>query len=286
MARLYIVATPIGNLEDMTFRAVKTLKEVDLILCEDTRMTKRLLDRYEIKKPLLSYHQRSKLTKTEKIIEELEKGKDLALVTDAGTPGISDPGNELVGRILEHFNTKIPLSPPFSKGETGSRIKSGMTYKRDDSQDPSTTPANAGSGRDDNDVEVIPIPGASAVTALASVAGINLNKFVFLGFPPNKKGRETFFKKVLAACYPVVYYESPYRFLKNLELLRELSSQIPLSGKAGAPPLLKGERLKLIVGRELTKIHEEVVRGSISEVIKYFLENQDKIKGEFVVIVH
>ncbi|OGI25764.1 MAG: 16S rRNA (cytidine(1402)-2'-O)-methyltransferase [Candidatus Moranbacteria bacterium RBG_13_45_13] len=221
--KLYIVATPIGNLKDTTLRALRVLKEVDLILCEDTRVTKKLLDRYEISKPLLSYHHHSKLSRVEKIIEHLENGKNLALISDAGTPGISDPGNILIEHITHNMEQKV---------------------------------------------DVIPIPGASAVTAIASVAGINMSKFTFLGFPPHKKGRETFFRGVAESKYPVIYFESPHRFLKNLELLEKFRPDA-----------------KLIVGRELTKMFEEISRGGIGEIGEYFEKNPEKIRGEFVIIV-
>ncbi len=168
---LYIVATPIGNLGDITLRALETLKKADLIACEDTRVARKLLDRYEVKTPVTSFFQHSKTPKIASIIGALKSGQNVALVTDAGTPGISDPGNRLVEQaVLEN-------------------------------------------------IAVIPIPGSSALTALISVAGIDMQKFIFLGFPPHKKGRETFFKEVIAQNYPVVYYESPHRVLKNLELL-------------------------------------------------------------------
>jgi len=223
IGKLYIVATPIGNLEDITLRALRILREADLVLCEDTRVTKKLLDRYEIQKPLLSYHHHSKLSRVEKIVEHLENGKNLALVSDAGTPGISDPGNQLI----EFLRLKL------------------------------------------KNAEIVPIPGPSAVTALASVAGINISKFTFLGFPPHKKGRETFFRQVAGEKYPVIYFESPHRFLKSLELLEKFK-----------PPA------KLVVGRELTKMFEEIKRGSVSEILEYYSKNSDKIKGEFTVIVH
>lgn len=223
--KLYIIATPIGNLEDITLRALRVLREVDLILCEDTRVTKKLLDHYGIRKPLLSYHHHSKLSRVEKIIEHLENGKKLALVSDAGTPGISDPGNELISRLLAHSN--------FLRWH----------------------------------LRIEPIPGSSAVTAIASVAGINMNKFCFMGFPPHKKGREKFFREVAESKYPVIYFESPHRFLKNLELLEKFRSSA-----------------KLIVGRELTKVFEEIVRGRIGDVRRKWRE--EEIKGEFVVIVH
>ncbi len=225
---LYIVATPIGNLEDITLRAIRTLKEADLIVCEDTRTTKKLLDRYKISTPTMSFYQNMRrggavkpVPKLEKIIGELKSGKNIALVTDAGTPGISDPGNQLVEKAVENY------------------------------------------------VAVIPIPGASAITALASVSGIDLSGFVFLGFPPHKKGRETFFKELAVFKYPVMYFESPHRLVKNLELLKLLAP-----GK------------NVILGRELTKMFEEIVRGNINEVLGYFEENKSKAKGEIVIIVY
>lgn len=233
--KLYIVATPIGNLEDITYRAVRVLSEVDYILCEDTRVTNRLLQQYEIKKPLISYHQRSKRNKIGQIIEKLKEGNDLALVTDAGTPGISDPGNKLVAEVRGIFNNEV--RPQCCT------------------------------------IEIIPIPGASALATLASVAGINLTKFVFLGFPPNKKGRQTFFKEVVKNIvknkYPVFYYDSPYRIIKNLELLQKLSPKI-----------------NVIIGRELTKKFEEVKIGKVEDILEYYGEKGEGIvKGEFVVAV-
>jgi 16S rRNA (cytidine1402-2'-O)-methyltransferase len=237
IGKLYIIATPIGNLEDITLRALRVLKEVDLILCEDTRVTKKLLDRYEIQKPLLSYHHHSKLSRVEKIVEHLENGKNLALVSDAGTPGISDPGNELIGKLLlGESNPKVGLSERFLK----------------------------------SDFRVIPIPGASAITTLASVAGINMSKFSFLGFPPHKKGRETFFREVAQSKYPVIYFESVHRFSKNLELLEKMKPDA-----------------KLIVGRELTKMFEEILRGEVGEIREKWEKKADKEKrGEFVIIAY
>ncbi|HBR79573.1 MAG TPA: 16S rRNA (cytidine(1402)-2'-O)-methyltransferase [Candidatus Moranbacteria bacterium] len=217
---LYVVATPIGNLGDITLRAIETLKTVNLILCEDTRVTRKLLDRYEIKIPTMSYHQHSKIAKVDEIKERLNKGENMALVTDAGTPGISDPGNILVKEVVN------------------------------------------------DGIKVVPIPGASAIGALISVAGIDMQKFVFLGFPPHKKGRQTFFKEAIEFKYPVMYYDSPHRLLKNLELLKEL-----------------GYIKNIIVGRELTKMFEEVVRGSVDEITEYF-SRKEKIKGELVVILN
>ena len=218
---LYIVATPIGNLEDITLRALRILKEVDLVVCEDTRVTSKLLSHYNISKPLLSLHQHSKETQFEKIIFQIKDGKSVAYVSDAGTPGISDPGNQLVAAAAKE------------------------------------------------NIVAVPIPGASALGALVSVSGIDMQQFVFMGFPPHKKGRETFFKKIAAAEHPTVYYDSPHRVLKNIELLEKLGSE-----------------KKIIIGRELTKMFEEIVRGDIPEIKKYFQGHHEKMKGEFAIIVH
>jgi len=218
---LFMIATPIGNLGDITLRALETLKSVDALLCEDTRVTSRLLAHFEIKRPLISCHEHTDDAKLEQIVTRLRIGESLAFVSDAGTPGLSDPGNKLVSLAL-------------------------------------------GAG-----ISVIPIPGVSALATLVSVAGIDMREFIFLGFPPHKKGRETFFKRVAASEMPVMYYESPHRVMKNIELL---SSFAPES--------------RVIVGRELTKLFEEVVRGTIGEVMTYFLEHPEKVKGEFVVIVY
>ena len=230
MSKFYIVATPIGNMGDITLRAVETLKSVDLILCEDTRQTKKLLDKYHISKPTMSYHAQSKLAKTDKIFELLAEGKDLALVSDAGTPGISDPGALLVSKIKEHF------SPLLGGGLGG--------------------------------VEVIPIPGASAVIAALSACGLPTHEFTFLGFLPHKKGRETLFKEIAQAKRTMVFYESPHRILKTLESLEKFCPN-----------------KKVCIARELTKIYEEFKTGSPAEVLEYFNKNKDKQKGEFTVIV-
>lgn len=220
MGTLYIVATPIGNLADITLRALETLKKVDLILCEDTRVTKKILLHYKIAKPLLSYHQHSKEDKMQEILDMLLQGKNLALVCDAGTPGISDPGNELIAFLLE----KKP------------------------------------------DMRVVPIPGPSAVAALASVAGIPMDKFLFLGYPPHKKGRRKFFEEVVQSMRPVIFYESPFRVLKSLQEIYSLN-----------PTLF------VVVGRELTKKFETVYRGTIAEAIEQLHASQQK--GEFVIVV-
>lgn len=219
--KLYIVATPIGNLEDITLRALRVLKEVELIACEDTRVTRKLLNHYNITTRVIAYHQHSTGDKIQRIIDEISSGKDVAVVTDAGTPGVSDPGNILVKAAIE------------------------------------------------NNIVVLPIPGASAIASVISIAGIDMQQFSFFGFPPHKKGRETFFKKVAVSEIPVMYYESPHRVLKNVEMLLKFAPD-----------------KKIIIGRELTKMFEQVVRGSALEILAYFTENPPKVKGEFVIIVH
>lgn len=212
--KLYIVATPIGNLSDVTFRAIDTLKSVDFIACEDTRVTSKLLARYEIKKPLISYFQHSKVAKLDKLISLLREGKDMALVTDAGTPGISDPGQRL---IEEAVKSKI---------------------------------------------EVVPIPGPAAATTALSVSGFPTDEFVFIGFLPHKKGRQTKLKRLAQENRTIVLYESPYRIKKLLSELLEFC----------------GDR-EIVVARELTKKFEEIYRGKISEVLSRIKE-----RGEFIVV--
>src|SRR3989338_2985396 len=178
---LYIIATPIGNLKDITLRALEILQSVDLILCEDTRVTAKLLARYDIQKSLQSYHQHSKLARTEQIFRLLEEGKNIALVSDAGTPGISDPGGMLVEAVAEKFG---------------------------------------------DDVVVVPIPGANAALAALSVSGFPTDRFIFLGFPPHKKGRKTFFDEVAAREETQVFYESKHRIEKAFaELVARLGGR-------------------------------------------------------------
>ncbi len=232
MPTLYIVATPIGNLEDITLRAIRILKEVDLILAEDTRVTKRLLSRYEIDTPTMSYHAQSKLSKVDKILSLLEEGKNLALVSDAGTPTISDPGSLLVTQIRAHFMSRLNLDNGVS-------------------------------------VEIIPIPGPSAVLSALSVSGFPSSEFLFLGFLPHKKGRETLFKEIALAERTVVFYESPHRIKKALESLKKIL----------APTR------RIMIAREITKMHEENVLGTPEEVIAHFTSHPDRARGEFVVVV-
>jgi len=224
MTNFYVVATPIGNLEDITLRAIRILKEVDLILCEDTRVAKILLDHHSIKTPTASYHAHSKTSKKDFILDFLEKGKNLALVSDAGTPAISDPGVLIISQIIEKFK----------KG-----------------------------------VKIIPIPGPSALIAALSASGLPASEFLFLGFLPHKKGRETLFKEIAVSKRTVIFYESPHRLMKTLESLNKC---------------LKPDR-KVVIARELTKIYEEFVQGNADAVLKYFEKNKDKVRGEFVVIV-
>jgi 16S rRNA (cytidine1402-2'-O)-methyltransferase len=220
MSKLYIVATPIGNLKDITIRALHVLANVDLILCEDTRVTKKLLNHYNINTPVESYHQHSKIKKIDKIVNLLKKGKNLALVSDSGTPGISDPGNKLIKVI----NDKLSI------------------------------------------INIIPVPGSNAVATIASISGFSMDKFVFLGFPPHKKGRQKFFKEITESKYPVVIYESPYRIIKTLKELSMINDQ-----------------LSIVVGRELTKKFETIYRGDIKEIISEL--SKRRVKGEFVIVI-
>ncbi len=223
MSNLYIIATPIGNLEDITLRALRVLGEVDAILCEDTRVTSKLLAKYKIEKTLISYHSHSKLAKVEKVFELLEEGKNLALVSDAGTPCISDPGVMLVAQVREKFG---------------------------------------------NEVAVIPLPGPSAVISALSSSGFPSSEFLFLGFLPHKKGRETLFKEIAASERTVAFYESPHRILKALESLKKFAPE-----------------KKVAIGRELTKIYEEFVFGTAEELLAHFDANKESVRGEFVVMV-
>ncbi|MFI5260583.1 MAG: 16S rRNA (cytidine(1402)-2'-O)-methyltransferase [Candidatus Paceibacteria bacterium] len=221
MGTLSIVATPIGNLEDITLRALRTLKEADVIYAEDTRVISKLLARYEIQKPLQRLDAATESKKADDIIERLEAGERVAYVSDAGTPGISDPGTRLVAQVRE--------------------------------QAPG--------------VKIEAIPGASALTAALSIAGIDTTAFTFLGFLPHKKGRQTALKGLGESEIPVVLYESPHRILKLLEELRAL------------------EVSRVIVARELTKVHEEVISGTVTEIEAHFAAHPDAVRGEFVVIV-
>lgn len=220
---LYIVPTPIGNLEDITLRAILILKEVDLVLCEDTSVTQRLFREYDITTKTSLFYAQSGIKNIEKSMKLLEEGKSLALVSDAGTPTISDPGVLLVDKVRK----ELP------------------------------------------DVNVIALPGASALITALSVSGISSSNFTFYGFVPHKKGRETLFTTVAESETTSVFYESVHRIEKTLESLVKV---------------LDDTRL-IVIARELTKMHEEVIRGTASEVKLYFENNKDHIRGEFVVIV-
>ncbi len=217
---LYFVPTPVGNLEDMTFRAIKVLKEVDYILCEDTRTSGVLLKHYEISKPLRSYHLHNEHHATEKIIEDLKNGQNIALITDAGTPGISDPGYLL---------------------------------------------AKAGA---DADIEMICLPGATALIPALVVSGLPNNEFLFAGFLPQKKGRQTKLKQLAEEKRTVVLYESPHKINTTLEQIKEFF----------------GKETKVSLSREISKKFEETKRGSIGELIEF---SQSKtLKGEIVLIIN
>lgn len=218
MATLYVVATPIGNLEDITERALGILKEVNLIACEDTRVTKRLLDRYQITTDTISYHQHSKVGKIDFLVQKLKEGKNIALVSDAGTPGISDPGGLLVSAV-----------------QTES-------------------------------IKVEVIPGPSAVIAALSVSGMPTDKFTFYGFLPHKKGRQTALQEIINSKITSVFYESVHRIEKALVELKQA-----------------GLDREIVVARELTKKFETIYKGQVDQVLEQL--RQDKVKGEFVVIV-
>lgn len=221
--RLSLVATPIGNLEDITLRALRVLKESDLVLCEDTRVTQKLLTKYEIKKPTFKADAHLSKGQLEKIKTLLEEGKQLSLVSDAGTPGISDPGTFLVDWLR---NQKV-------------------------------------------DCVIQTIPGPSAVTAALSLAGVIGNEWTFLGFFPQKKGRQTALKNLGIEKKTSVFYESSHRIMK---LLEELKEYVP-------------ER-KIALARELTKMHEEFLQGNAEELYTLLKKDSQKQKGEFAVIIY
>lgn len=219
MAKLYIVPTPIGNLEDITFRAINILTDVDLILCEDTRRSKKLLIYYNIDTPLRSHHKFNEHKEVGKVVDKILAGEKIALISDAGTPGISDPGFLAVRTCLE------------------------------------------------NNIEVECLPGATALVPALVNSGIPFERFVFEGFLPVKKGRKTRLEKLTNEDRTMIFYESPHKLLKTLN---------DFSNSFGADR-------KISVSREITKIYEETIRGSVEHIINLFT---DKIpKGEFVIIV-
>lgn len=217
--RVILVPTPIGNLKDMTLRGLEALKDADIIAAEDTRQTLKLLNHFEIKKTLISYHQHNEQGKSEEIIDLVKEGKDIAIVTDAGTPGVSDPGAVIVQRCIE------------------------------------------------NNIEFDVLPGATAFTTALVYSGLDTTKFLFRGFISREtKERKQLFEDIRNAKETLIFYESPHRLLSTLDLLQEEL----------------GNR-KIAVCRELTKLHEEIKRGTIEEAKKHFSEKS--IKGEFVLVV-
>ena len=216
---LYLIPTPIGNLEDITLRAIRILKEADVILAEDTRKTGILLKHYEIDNKLQSYHQFNEHKTAETLVQRIAAGETMALVTDAGTPGISDPGFYLIRACLE------------------------------------------------SDVKVECLPGATAFVPALVNSGLPSDHFVFEGFLPPKKGRQTKLNALSEQDYTMVFYESPHRLLKTLQQFSEVF----------------GSDRKACVSRELTKIYEENTRGTLAEIIAYYTDK--KVKGEIVIIV-
>lgn len=215
--KLYIVATPIGNLEDISLRALRILKEVDLIAAEDTRQTLKLLNHFEINKPLISYHRHNEEIKSEILIEKLENGENIALVSDAGTPGICDPGEEIIKKAI------------------------------------------------DNNIEVIPIPGACAMINALIASGISTKEFTFLGFLPlNKKLRKQKLEEIENSQKTIIIYEAPHKMESTLKDLKEILN-----------------KRKIVLARELTKIHEEFIRKDVDQI----LENISNLKGEMILII-
>ena len=215
--KLYIVATPIGNLEDITLRALNILREVDLIAAEDTRQTLKLLNHFEITKPLISYHRHNEEIKSDVLIEKIKKGENIALVSDAGTPGICDPGESVIKKAIEE------------------------------------------------NIEVIPIPGACAMINALIASGVETKEFCFLGFLPlNKKLRKEKLEEIKKANKTTIIYEAPHKMKATLEDLKEII-----------------ENRKVVLARELTKIHEQFIRGNIEEL----LNKIDDLKGEMILIL-
>ena len=217
IGKLYLVATPIGNLEDITYRAVKVLNEADVIAAEDTRHSLKLLNHLGISKPLISYHRHNEDNKTELLINKLLNGENIALITDAGTPAISDPGEEVVKQAIE------------------------------------------------NNIEIIPIPGACALINALICSGLNTKEFIFYGFLPlNKKLRKNKFEEIKKENKTIILYEAPHKINQTLKDIYEELGDI-----------------NIVIARELTKIHEEFIRGKISKII----ENNSELKGEIIIII-
>lgn len=219
MGKLYVVPTPIGNLEDMTFRAIRILKEVDFILAEDTRTSGILLKHFEIKRPMLSHHKFNEHKTVENVVSRIKGGETAALISDAGTPGISDPGFLIVRECIH------------------------------------------------NDIEVQCLPGATAFVPALVTAGLPNDRFCFEGFLPQKKGRMTKLKSLVEERRTMVFYESPHRLLKTLIQFSEYF----------------GSERNVAVSREISKLHEETIRGTLNEVIQHFTAVDPR--GEIVIIL-
>lgn len=217
LGKLYVVATPIGNLEDITLRALNVLKDVNVIAAEDTRHTLKLLNHFQISKPLISYHRHNEETKTQILIQKLKEGQNIALVSDAGTPGICDPGEEVIKACIEH------------------------------------------------DIQVIPIPGACAMINALIASGIDTKEFIFIGFLPlHKKLRKEKLSEIEKANKTVIMYEAPHKLNSTLKDLQGIL----------------GDR-RIVLARELTKIHEQFIRGTIDELIR----QSGNLKGEMILII-
>jgi 16S rRNA (cytidine1402-2'-O)-methyltransferase len=222
-------------MEDITLRALRILSESDFVLCEDTRVTKKLLSYYNIQANTFSYHQHSGVKKVDHIIDLLKQGKNLALVSDAGTPGISDPGGKLIEAVARELGSEV---------------------------------------------EIEAIPGPSAVIAALSVSGMPTDKFLFLGYPPHKKGRQKFIYSILASDYTVAVYESKHRIRRFLEEIEQAKEVVE---KRSDQDII----VNMVVCRELTKMHETVYRGNIGEVKKQIVGGGEGAKkGEFVIIMN
>ncbi len=235
MSKLSVVATPIGNMKDITLQALQTLSESDIVLCEDTRSTKKLFAYHNIKTKTISYHQHSSVKKINYIIELLRQDKNLALVSDAGTPGISDPGGKLVEAVVKDLGDKVKIEA---------------------------------------------IPGVSAVTTALSISGMPADKFLFLGYPPHKKGRQKFIYSIFRSDYTVVIYESKHRIIKFLQEMQKAKQIVEKE-------LEQKIVVDTVVCRELTKMYETVYRGEIEEIYNRIInEKESAKKGEFVIIIN
>lgn len=216
--KIYLIATPIGNLNDITFRALETIKKVDIIAAEDTRHTLKLLNYFGISKKLISYHRHNEEVKKEEIIKLVEEGKNVGIVTDAGTPAISDPGEEIVKEAIK------------------------------------------------NNIQVVPIPGACAFVNALIASGLNTKEFIFYGFLPlDKKLRKEKIEDIKMQNKTIIFYEAPHRILKTLKEFQKIFGNI-----------------KIVLAKEITKIHEEYIRGNIEDIINKLEEKE--IKGEYIIL--